>query len=114
GVQTCALPILSFAEQAAPAAPLALQVPDAPGFEQKSPEAQSASLAQAVLQLVALAQTKPPGHAAGAPEPQALLVQVAGVSWPLLHEAEQSAAVLHCTQAPVAVSQTLPPVQSAV
>jgi hypothetical protein len=105
----------SFAVHALPAAPVETQVPEAPGFMQKAPgPSQSASEAQAVLHAVALAQTKPPGHAAVVPATQVLEGQVAAVvSIPPEHEAAaQSAAVLHWTQVLFVVSQTLPAAQS--
>jgi hypothetical protein len=101
-----------FALHTEPAPTVAPQVPEAPGLKQMSPDAQSELEAHAVLHAVALAQMKPPGHAAGEPVLHVFETQVsAGVSMPLLHEAvvtEQSAALLHSTQVPAEL-QTEPP-----
>ena len=97
---------LVFPEHVAPAASLLTQVPEAPGFWQKSlDDWQSLSDEHAVLQAVPLAQMKPPGQAEGVPDTHVLNpLQTSGVSIPLLHVGPgQSPLTLHCTQPSVAV-----------
>src|SRR5581483_4098479 len=77
--------------QPLPAPSLPTQTPLGPGLKQKLVlgDAQSLSLAHAVLHVVALAQMKPPAQAPGVPgvQPPALLHAPAGVSVEPEHEA---------------------------
>jgi hypothetical protein len=80
----------SLPPHAVPSLSSATQTPEGPGLWQKLvDEAQSASLAHALLHAVALAHARPFGHAAAGPtlHPPIASQAPAGVSMPLMHAA---------------------------